>query len=94
MTAEGSRVCHRCSASHGGFLFDGRRSIKTMDSRRKKITTVASGVDLPDILRGATAEKIEKGGRTAPNIAQDQWQNTMRVVASEAVLNLSSTRSG
>jgi hypothetical protein len=62
MSAEGSRVCHRCSASQGGFLSEEIRSIKTMDARRRKISTVASGIDLPDLLRGATAEKIVDWG--------------------------------
>lgn len=62
MTAEGSRVCHRCSASQGEFLSEMRKSIKTMAARRTKITRVASGIDLPDIIRGATAEKIVDWG--------------------------------
>ena len=62
MTAEGSGVCHRCSAAKGDFLSVGRRNIKTMDSRRRKITRVASGIDLPDILLRASAEKIVDWG--------------------------------
>jgi hypothetical protein len=62
MTAEGSCVCHRCSAAKGDFLSVGSRTIKTMDARRKKITRVASGIDLPDILRGTSAEKIVDWG--------------------------------
>jgi hypothetical protein len=33
-----------------------------MDAWRKKITRVASGIDLPDILRGTSAEKIVDWG--------------------------------
>ena len=65
-----------------------------MDSRRKKITTVASGVDLPDILRGATAEKIVDWGEDGSTHRPGPMAEPMRVVASDAVLILSSTRSG
>ena len=58
MTAEGSRVCHRCSAAKGDFLSVGSRTIKTMDALRKKIARVASGIDLPDIFRWTSAQKI------------------------------------
>ena len=60
MTAEGSGVCHRCSAAKDDFLSVG--SIKTMDARRKKITRAASGIDLPDLLRGTSAQKIVDWG--------------------------------
>jgi len=33
-----------------------------MDALRKKITRVASGIDLPDILSGTSAEKIVDWG--------------------------------
>jgi len=94
MTAEGSGVCHRCSAAKGDFLSVGRRNIKTMDSRRRKITRVASGIDLPDILLRASAEKIVTGARMDPHIAQDQCHRIMKTVVRDAVLIFSSTRSG
>ena len=58
MTAEGSLVCHRCSAAKGDFLSVGSRTIKTIDAWRKKITRVASGIDLPDILCGTSAQVV------------------------------------
>ena len=33
-----------------------------MDAWRRKISTVASGIDLPDLLRSATAENIVDWG--------------------------------
>ena len=102
MTAEGSRVCYRCSAAKGNFLsvgtqLLGSRTIKTMDAWCKKITRVASGIDLPDILRGTSAQKIVDWGEDGSAIVQDQCQPIMRTVVRDAVaavLIFSSTRSG
>ena len=72
--AEGSCQCHRCAAEKGRFLC-GRQNIKSTEARRRKITRVASGIDLPDIIRGASAEKIVDWGedgsthRPGPNSA-------------------------
>ena len=62
MTVEGSGVCNRCSAAKGDFLSVGSRIIKTMDAWSKKITRIASGIDLPDIFRGTSAQKFVDWG--------------------------------
>ena len=58
MTCEGAKVCHRCPAKVGDFLSDVRFNIKSIKSKRTAIERAASGVDLPDCIRGATADKV------------------------------------
>ena len=94
MTAEGSGVCQRCSAAKCDFLSVGRRNIKTKDPWSRKITRVASGIDLPDTLLRASAEKIvdwgADGSTHCPGPMSAHYEDGVR----DAVLIFSSTRSG
>jgi hypothetical protein len=75
-SAEGSCICHRCSARKGDFSSaDFQGTIKSTVARRTAISRAASGVDLPDCLRGVTADPIVDWGgdgsvhRPGPNSA-------------------------
>ena len=61
-SGEGSYACHRCYAKKGDFLSDVRLGLKSVESRRRAIEIAASGVDLPDIVRGATDAPVVEWG--------------------------------
>ena len=75
-SGEGSHQCHRCTARKGDFSsVDFQGSVKTTVARRAAITRAASGVDLPECIRNASAEAVVDWGddgsthRPGPNSA-------------------------
>ena len=77
-SAVGSFQCHRCAARKGDFSSaDFRGRVKSTAARRAAMARSASGVDLPEIFRGAKREAVvlvvwEDDGKThspGPNSA-------------------------
>ena len=62
-SAEGSYQCHRCAEHKVDFSSaDFRGSVKSTVTRRADIARAASGVDLPETIRGDSTEAVVDWG--------------------------------